>query len=128
MSSPFLHPRPDSSGQGTLLHKVVSPEDYALNDPFIMLTDDNLDIRDCDRQNQAERIRSYVERGARNQGVLVGDDLKIELEVSPIKPKEAAWQPYACEASQSGRYTALRSLIHNKGACYGDIRFGKVPQ
>ena len=37
---------PGFIGPGHLAAQVVSPEDFFLNDPFIMLADDNLDIGD----------------------------------------------------------------------------------
>jgi redox-sensitive bicupin YhaK (pirin superfamily) len=37
---------PGFIGPGHLAAQVVSPEDYAVNDPFILLMDDNLDIGD----------------------------------------------------------------------------------
>ena len=39
-------PGPGFVGPGHLAAQVVSPEDFALNDPFIMLADDRLDIGD----------------------------------------------------------------------------------
>ena len=36
-------------------------------------------------EDQAQRVRTDVQRGARNRRHLVGDDLKIEIEVSLIK-------------------------------------------
>ena len=39
-------PSPGFVGPGHLAAQVVSPEDFALNDPFIMLVDDHLDIGD----------------------------------------------------------------------------------
>jgi hypothetical protein len=38
-----------------------------------------------DRQDQAVRFRVDVERGARNGGFLVGDDVKISLDVEAVK-------------------------------------------
>ena len=37
---------PGFIGPGHLAAQVVSPEDFALNDPFILLMDDHLDIGD----------------------------------------------------------------------------------
>ena len=37
---------PGFVGPGHLAAQVVSPEDFELNDPFIMLADDHLDIGD----------------------------------------------------------------------------------
>ncbi len=37
---------PGFVGPGHLAAQVVSPDDFALNDPFIMLADDHLDIGD----------------------------------------------------------------------------------
>ena len=44
MSSLFLHLPPGFVGSGHLAAQVVSPEDFLLNDPFILLMDDHLDI------------------------------------------------------------------------------------
>jgi hypothetical protein len=50
---------PGFVGSGHLASQVVSPEDFLLNDPFILLRDDHLDIGDT---RWANRIHTQASK------------------------------------------------------------------
>lgn len=96
---------PGFVGPGHLAAQVVSPEDFVLNDPFIMLADDHLDIGD---RNVGE---AHPHAGFETVTLILDGAIYDRDEGGVIKAGEVQWM------------TAGRGIIHGENtATMGRVR------